>query len=643
MHKVVMLILLVVSGQAAFGQTGRESLLLDEATTSKCLTILRQGMKGDDFWPGIHAAEGLTLGGYGSEVVAWLTPLVPNETDDQKRCGLARELARAGQRQHLNTMLDILAGDNSWGHTHAAESLYKVYGIGDGTRLRNAFQTATEMKLKLMAAGALARCGNPDMMAYLRQMLEHNDPEVLKIAAWLLGRIGDAGDIPRIREQLPRCEDVLLKAYLHHSLAALGDADGLQQLKRNLQHEDSAVRTYAATFAGDAWATDAKDLLVAMLNDVHPDAAIRAAQSLLQMSRPAPPSRAEDISVVVYPSTAANPRYTEGSVLPLMDGSLLFAVTEFSGNGSDFASAQIIARQSGDEGRTWSDSRVLQKNTGGMNCMSVTLRRMADGRVALFYLQKNSTSDLDLYVRFSTDEAATFGDAILVTNQPGYHVVNNDRIAQLKNGRLLAPAASTPDVEASKDHPEHGHFVSHCFLSDDGGATWRLGKGHVDADRRGAMEPEVLELSDGRVLMLIRNQLGYIGRSYSSDQGETWSPMESLGLQAPEAPSTVRRVPSTGDLMLVWNDTYDAKTRSGGARTPLSVAVSRDDGQTWSKVGDLETNPKATYSYTSLTFNGDRILMSYWDTSVGAGRFSCRFRSLPVSWLYASSPVSSRN
>ena len=156
MHKVVMLILLVVSGQAAFGQTGRESLSLDEATTSKCLTVLRQGMKGDDFWPGIHAAEGLTLGGYGSEVVAWLTPLVPNETDDQKRCGLARELARAGQRQHLNTMLDILAGDNSWGHTHAAESLYKVYGIGDGTRLRNAFQTATEMKLKLMAAGALA-------------------------------------------------------------------------------------------------------------------------------------------------------------------------------------------------------------------------------------------------------------------------------------------------------------------------------------------------------------------------------------------------------------------------------------------------------------------------------------------------------
>ena len=38
------------------------------------MTILRGGMQGDEFWPAIHAAEGLTLGGHGDEVIEYLTP-----------------------------------------------------------------------------------------------------------------------------------------------------------------------------------------------------------------------------------------------------------------------------------------------------------------------------------------------------------------------------------------------------------------------------------------------------------------------------------------------------------------------------------------------------------------------------------------
>jgi sialidase-1 len=108
--------------------------------------------------------------------------------------------------------------------------------------------------------------------------------------------------------------------------------------------------------------------------------------------------------------------------------------------------------------------------------------------------------------------------------------------------------------------------------------------------------------------------------------------MTSLGLQAPEAPATVRRVPSTGDLLLVWNNTYTPGAGHGGQRTPLTAAISSDEGQNWRIVGNLEEDPAHTYAYTSLTFVGDRVLLSYWDGE--AGRLSCRFRSLPVSWFY---------
>jgi sialidase-1 len=364
-----------------------------------------------------------------------------------------------------------------------------------------------------------------------------------------------------------------------------------------------------------------------MLNDTHPDARIRAAQSLLWMSRPAPIDHRQDVSSIVFASTSRNPRYTEGSIIESNDGALLFAVTEFQESTSDFAKARIIARRSDDSGRTWSEARVLQENTGGLNVMSVTLRRVSPERIGLFYLQKNNFNDLDLYVRFSTDEAATFEAPILVTGDDGYHVVNNDRITQLSSGRLLAPAASTADVK--KDN----HFVSHCYLSDDGGVSWRPGRGEVDAEGRGAMEPEVIELSDGRVMMIMRTQLGIIGRSFSSDGGDSWSEMTSLGVQAPEAPATLRRIPSTGDLLLIWNNTFTEGAGHGGRRTPLTAALSVDEGRTWKVVADLESDPEKTFSYTSLTFAQGRAVMSYWE-SVEGGRYSCRFRSLPVAWFY---------
>lgn len=628
-QRVILLTVACVVIDAEVRASEQPVISLTDQTQQQCLRVLRSGLLADDFWPSIHAAEGLTLAGHGDEVIETLTARLANETDDQRRCGIARELVRAGDRQQVRVLLQILSADDEYGHVHAAESLYKVAEIGDGTALRRVFAESHNPTLKLMAAAALGRGGSPQAMAYLRVMLNDVDPKLFRIAAWVLGRIGDESDIPRIARHRSRCPDDLTLAYLNNSLAGLGSASGLESLVGSLSSEDPAIRTCAATFAGDARADTAVEQLKRTLDDPHPDARIRAAQSLLWMSRPAPLSQRQDISKIVFASTPQNPRYTEGSIIALHDGSLLFAVTEFQDSDSDFARARIVARQSADSGRTWDEPRVLQENTGGLNVMSVTLRRVGPDRIGLFYLQKNSFNDLDLLVRFSSDETRTFGPPILVTGDPGYHVVNNDRITQLSSGRLLAPAASTPDVK------QDNHFISHCYLSDDGGMSWRAGQGHVDADRRGAMEPEVIELKDGRTMMIVRTQLGIIGRSFSSDGGDTWTKMESLGVQAPEAPATLRRVPSTGDLLLIWNNTWVEGAGHGGRRTPLTAALSRDEGRTWQIAGDLESDPEKTFSYTSLTFIGSRAVMSYWETAKSGG-YSCRFRSLQVAWFYES-------
>lgn len=602
------------------------TIRLTEDVRARCVEVLTEGLHSEEFWPSIHAAEGLTLGGHGDVVRAYLEPKLLTKLDDQQKCGVSRELIRAGDRQKRSIMLGILAGDDDFGHVHSAESLYKVEEIGDGVAMRRAFEQTENLRLRVMAAAALGRCGNPEAMAFVRSILKHDDPEGYKLGAWILGRIGSPSDIKLLKKYVGKCPDELTRAYFDNSLAALGDKAGLAALAKSLKSDDPAVRTYAATFAGDARATGVADSLVAMLDDSYGDARYRAAQSLLFLSRPAGLSRTEDVSTLLWKASKKNPRYTEGSIVELADGSLLFAVTEFQDSGSDFAKAHIVGRVSTDGGQTWGEPQELQQNTGGMNVMSVTLRRIGSN-IAMFFLQKNDVDDLDMFVRFSKDEGQSFGKATLVTADPGYHVVNNDRVTQLSTGRLLVPAASTSDVK------KVNHFVSHCYISDDGGKTWRNGKGHVDAPKRGAMEPEVVELSDGRILMIVRTQLGYIGKSYSNDGGETWSKLESLGVRAPEAPSTLRRIPSTGDLVLIFNDTFTPGAGHGGKRTPLAAAISSDEGLTWKNVGNLESDASKTFSYTSLTFVRDRAVMSYWESGEGRS-LSCRFRSVPVGWFY---------
>ncbi|MCH7988158.1 MAG: exo-alpha-sialidase [Planctomycetes bacterium] len=598
-----------------------------------CLQILRDGMRSDEFWPSIHAAEGLTLAGYGGEVLRFLHPKLKTETDDQKRCGLARELVRAGDKAPVAIMLDILAKDNPYGHSHAAESLYKVAEIGDGHVMRKAFARRNNPVHRIMAAAALGRCGNPAAMQFLRKTAADEDQNNFRIASWVLGRIGDQSDVPQMRNNSKRAEDDLVRCYADHALAALGDAQGQAALSRNLESHDAAIRTYAATFAGDARMTSVAAKLSSLLNDETADVRFRAAQSLLVLTRPAPPDRTENFSVDVFQPTKQNPRNTEGSVIELRDGSLLLAVTEFIDNASDFAKAQIVSRISTDGGRTWGPKRVLQKNVGGLNVMSVTLRRLSNPvrentPIGFFYLMKNSFDDLRVYMRISHDEAKTFGEPILVTKEKGYHVMNNDRVTLLSSGRLLVPVASTPDVK------KVNHFVSFCYLSDDGGKTWRAGKGSVDLPKRGAMEPEVVELNDGRLLMILRTQMGQIATAYSKDEGDTWTKGEPLSVKAPEAPTTIRRIPSTGDLLLIWNNTFSKGTDHGGKRTPLTAAVSSDEGKTWKRIRNLEQRTDQTYAYTSVLFVNHRVLLSYWVQNDGERFYSTRFRSLPMQWFY---------
>ncbi len=613
---------------------GAALITLDEEQEAKCLAILRETLAAEEFWPAMHAAEALTLAGHGDEVRAVVEPMLDTITDLQQRCGLARELVRAGDGAKAKILLDLVDGPDPYAHVHAAESSYKVWVLGDGVAMRKAFADTEKPTRAMMAAAALARWGNPEALTYLREQLQSGDKDIARIAAWVLGRVGDASDLPALREGTTRFADPLAIGFFVHAQAALGDPAAIVQLEKNFSSDDASVRTMAATFAGEIGLSHLKWPLLAMLDDEHYDARVRSAQALLQMARDIAPAPEGIVVSDVYPGTEANPRYSEGDVLVLNDGRYLYGTSEFINDWSDFAKARIVGRISTDGGQTWGEQTTLQENIGDKNVMSLTFQELSDTEVGLFYLHKNGMNDLDVYLRRSSDGGLTFGEATLVTDMAGYHVMNNDRVVKLSSGRLLAPVAWTEDVE------KINHFTCRTWISDDAGHTWRPSKNTVDYAERGAMEPECLELNDGRVLMIFRNQLGHIGSAYSEDGGDTWSEGSNWGVLAPEAPATLRRIPSTGDLLLIWNDNFVEGEGHGGKRSPLTVAVSKDEGKTWEHKKNIETSTDGDtafiggYSYISATFDHGRVLLSYYVAEAGNKMISSRFRSIPIAWLY---------
>lgn len=348
--------------------------------------------------------------------------------------------------------------------------------------------------------------------------------------------------------------------------------------------------------------------------------------------------------VLSLPPSEANPRNSEGSFLWLADGRLLFGYTHYTGGDADEAPAHLAARVSADGGETWSaEDLMLLENEGAANVMSVSFLRLDSGEAALFYLRKNGWDDCQAYIRILEEERSDFGPSghialgppVLATAREGYFVVNNDRVVQLSSGRIVVPAAMHPYAEGRWS----ARGVSMAFVSDDRGRSWRQSTTelHAPADSRsGLQEPGVVELHDGRLMMLMRTDLGCQYRSWSDDGGETWSPAEPTDIISPLSPASVKRIPATGDLLMVYNDHRSIPQGLKGRRTPLTAAVSRDEGATWELAKTLEDDPDGWYCYTAITFTERAAILGYCaGNRLTGGLNLLRVTKVDLDWLYA--------
>ena len=126
-------------------------------------------------------------------------------------------------------------------------------------------------------------------------------------------------------------------------------------------------------------------------------------------------------------------------------------------------------------------------------------------------------------------------------------------------------------------------------------------------------------------MMLLRTGLGAQYKSISTDGGETWSKPEPAPLTDAGAPVALTRVPQTGDILVIWNHNPGAAKRN-----PLSSAISKDEGATWSGFRNIEEAPDDAWAYPAITWLGDTALVTYFNYN---GGLSLYLKIVPAGWF----------
>lgn len=270
-----------------------------------------------------------------------------------------------------------------------------------------------------------------------------------------------------------------------------------------------------------------------------------------------------------------NPTVLGCGLAHMKDGAVMAVYSTPTGYYSKPGSTWIAGRITKDGGKTWSPEGVIARHP---DCQpshpSVLTTR--DGVMHVFYLgfkkwkwqgvNPTEEAQSDLWTTRSRDNGATWSEPQMIFK--GYTGASNGAI-ETRDGHLIAPYSHYVN--------DPGRLVSQVSISTDGGKTWNLGDG-IDiggaGDHEGALEPCVIELKDGRVWMLIRTSRKFFWESFSPNGGKTWSTAKATTIDATSAPGHLTRL-ADGRIALVWN-------RAEKKRTELHLALSADEGKTWS-------------------------------------------------------------
>jgi hypothetical protein len=303
------------------------------------------------------------------------------------------------------------------------------------------------------------------------------------------------------------------------------------------------------------------------------------------------------MSEIVAPRFIQESPENEAVIVKLPDGLLrIFYTLQPSGS-------EMRSISSTDGGLTWGNSQFEVKMPGqAVWCMQAFVAH--DGELHAFVLVRRGDGrqyGIDLFLDV-WHWKTTGGRAGWTPGRRIFEgVVGAMRgVTQLKSGRIVLPvgmwlAGRKPGL------PTGPHEVS-AMYSDDNGETWQISPSRLVApcydgfngSNYGACEPNVIELDDNLIWMLMRTQSGFLYQSHSYDGGTTWSDAVPSDFISSDSPAEIMRL-SDGRIIVLWHNgqnppLVDGKPVAGG-RDALHAAISDDNGTSWRGCREIYRDP----------------------------------------------------
>ncbi|MDR3651838.1 MAG: family 78 glycoside hydrolase catalytic domain [Paludibacter sp.] len=255
-------------------------------------------------------------------------------------------------------------------------------------------------------------------------------------------------------------------------------------------------------------------------------------------------------------------------------------------------------------------------------CWNPVLYQMPEGKLYLFYKVGKKVADWTGYLKTSDDGGKTWSKALQLPD--GYLGPVKNKPVEV-SGKIISPSSTETGgwkvhFEIAEDGGKKIHYVgpikaSEAVLSQD-----QVKSANASDDQEGgdnskqntiqAIQPSILKYKDGRLQILCRTRNGRLATSWSSDKGETWTPLVLTNLPNNNSGTDAVTL-QDGRQLLVYNAVATKPGEKKGPRTPLNIAVS-NDGINWKMVLTLEDSPISQYSYPSIIQGKDgRIHVVY--------------------------------
>ena len=354
-----------------------------------------------------------------------------------------------------------------------------------------------------------------------------------------------------------------------------------------------------------------------------------------------------------FPSTHA------ATIVELPSGDLLCAYFGGAREGADdvcIYTSRKVRRRDGTYEPGWSRPQLAADGILGADlrkaCYNPVLFQIPGGDLLLFYKVGRNVKDWTGYVTRSRDGGRTWAPRERSLLHPAGSTEADSLLGAIKNKPLWLPADKERGRRSgrilSPTSKEAGGWRSYMEVSDDDGATWRLVGPIAQPAEMKTIQPTILEHADGRLQIICRTQKQNLrlATSWSSDGGETWTPMEYIddlpsnnsgvdavtlprrdqgkgsasqsrataGMTASQALAAAARTAADraagrapgedNTFLLFHNPTHVVPGPDKPLRTPLVVSRSYD-GIRWQQLATLEDSPISQYSYPSAIVGSD--------------------------------------